>query len=62
MASSLCFLQDFSCREIAEVRHRPVRTARRRLHRGRTMPEEALGRAVEGRGVVRELTRERESA
>jgi RNA polymerase sigma-70 factor (ECF subfamily) len=62
MVSSLYFVQDFSYQEIAEVLHCPVGTVRSRLHRGRKMLQKALWRVAEERGVVRELTRERELA
>lgn len=49
---TLCFMQDFSYHEIAEVLEIPVGTVRSRLHRGRKMLQKTLWHAAREAGVI----------
>jgi RNA polymerase sigma-70 factor (ECF subfamily) len=53
---TLCFMQDFSYHEIAEVLDIPVGTVRSRLHRGRKMLQKTLWQAAQEAGVIDALT------
>jgi RNA polymerase sigma-70 factor (ECF subfamily) len=53
---TLCFMQDFSYHEIAEVLEIPVGTVRSRLHRGRKMLQKTLWQAAQEAGVIDALT------
>ncbi|MFL5620780.1 MAG: sigma-70 family RNA polymerase sigma factor [Gemmatimonadaceae bacterium] len=53
---TLCFMQDFSYHEIAEVLDIPVGTVRSRLHRGRKMLQKTLWHAAQEAGVIDALT------
>jgi RNA polymerase sigma-70 factor (ECF subfamily) len=51
--ATLCFVEDLSYQEIADIVNRPIGTVRSRLHRGRKMLMERLWALAVERGIVR---------
>jgi RNA polymerase sigma-70 factor, ECF subfamily len=62
VVATLCFADDMTYEEIAEVLGCPVGTVRSRLHRSRKMLQKCLWSIAEKSGIVGELTARRATA